>query len=72
MFCGFVISMKYSVALEAEYFVVFSFVFGLILIPSLIASPISLNLISCILSRVLVRFFSMSCRMSIFFVPAIR
>ncbi len=68
----FIASMKYSVPFEALYFVVLSFSFVLIFLLSRTAKPISLNLISFILVLDLSMFFSMSWRMSMFFIPAIR
>ena len=67
-----IISMKYSVPPEAEYFVVLSFRFVFIFLLSLRAIPISLNLISTILDLFLSMFFSISWRISMFLIPAIR
>ena len=67
-----IISRKYSVAPEALYFVFLSFNFVEIFLLSRMANPISLNLISFIFDLSLLILFSMSWRMSMFLIPAIR
>jgi len=73
MLSRLIISMKYSVPLEALYFVVFSFSFVFIFRLSLTANPISLNLISFIFifGSFLISS-SISFLMSMFLIPATR